>query len=567
MELSSNNRRTLESSRLFREQQQQLNSVSIGNDVSRFSHSNSNNVMRDQQQRLLLQPLENPRRYHLMFSTMIGTRYVFVAILMFALITTVYYSFNTGNTSNNRMMQPRYTVNRENPRYTNVHASQHNDRIVAMLSDSHNSKQQHKQLPALANGNSNDNSEHRFCLNTQQGRVRVTDDTGATCYRQHLLGNGCCDTAAAAATVMDTEGGSAAAAAVVHYSCDSCDPQLLCCEAFEFCVSCCLRFTDSSNNRVHAAAMTDDRANSHSNSSSGSSSDSSSNLFPLCLHVCRTNSKSLLHGNSYKHKYKHCFGEAIAAVEQQQQQQSMIQRRQAASASDSIGNKRNNNVAISFSDRRGHSKAISDYSNSNKHQHSSRNTGSRSKQQQQQLQSSLRFDEAVIVVALAGVSCRAACAHSSMRQQVADADAVPTAAAAAEDTRVLPIALVCWEVFLPLLNHCDVMQQHLHCDAGCIRGRTSNWQHGGSGDQPSMIVATTATTATTTAAVATAASTESNAATAEDADTLDAAAAATHVVGMCLTNSDSSSFHCDAQHQHSQRLCPCVDADVAALYI
>ena len=127
------------------------------------------------------------------------------------------------------------------------------------------------------------------CHNTKQGRKLVTDDSGAICARQSLLLNGCCRSSMLIAT----------------RSCGMCRTDVQCCRSYEYCVSCCL-------NALDAADRADDSAAAES---SGARARFSFHSFDRCLHLCRTSSRSIKHGNVYKTSVlKHCYTEGEHAL-------------------------------------------------------------------------------------------------------------------------------------------------------------------------------------------------------------------------------------------------------------
>lgn len=107
------------------------------------------------------------------------------------------------------------------------------------------------------------------CINTVQGRELVTDTRGQVCRRVDVLDTGCCDPG-------KTLGSN---------SCRSCRRDIECCTVYEFCVSCCMGL----NAEEMLAPL---------------------NNFDRCAHLCRTSSRSLLHGNRYRNSvFRHCFVE------------------------------------------------------------------------------------------------------------------------------------------------------------------------------------------------------------------------------------------------------------------
>lgn len=127
------------------------------------------------------------------------------------------------------------------------------------------------------------------CHNTKQGRKLVTDDSGAICARQSLLLNGCCRSSMLIAT----------------RSCGMCRTDVQCCRSYEYCVSCCLNALDGSD-------RADDSASAEA---AGARARFSFHSFDRCLHLCRTSSRSIKHGNVYKTSVlKHCYTEGEHAL-------------------------------------------------------------------------------------------------------------------------------------------------------------------------------------------------------------------------------------------------------------
>ncbi|GAB5371643.1 hypothetical protein AAMO2058_001597600 [Amorphochlora amoebiformis] len=109
------------------------------------------------------------------------------------------------------------------------------------------------------------------CNFTHQGRTLVADSRGQICRRKDIRPDACCSTSIAP-----------------RYSCDTCQPELQCCQSYEYCVSCC-----SGQNPNVTSATTWARES----------------RFKECSSRCRTTSKMLLHGNRYRHNYRHCYWE------------------------------------------------------------------------------------------------------------------------------------------------------------------------------------------------------------------------------------------------------------------
>jgi len=163
-----------------------------------------------------------------------------------------------------------------------------------------------------------------LCLNTVQGKDLITDSSGSICLRSAVMRGGCCDPRKR----------------VGQRSCKSCRKELGCCSSYEYCVSCCL---DQHQPQAFQTGHVNWSRNSTSTSTSISTSTSTStgrlfdkiihrnnknkkneqkeyqmileifsnDDFDYCLHLCRTSSRNLKHGNEYRSELKHCYSESI----------------------------------------------------------------------------------------------------------------------------------------------------------------------------------------------------------------------------------------------------------------
>lgn len=103
---------------------------------------------------------------------------------------------------------------------------------------------------------------HGTCKNSRSGKYMLADDRGSVCLRGDLdEGSGCCSNP------------------IDNMSCDTCRSDLRCCQSFEYCISCCLKGSDASDPK----------------------------RFDHCVETCRTSSRSIKHGNMYKHSFHHCY--------------------------------------------------------------------------------------------------------------------------------------------------------------------------------------------------------------------------------------------------------------------
>lgn len=133
-------------------------------------------------------------------------------------------------------------------------------------------------------------SVYESCHNTIQGRKLVTDDSGSICARHDVLRNGCCRSTRT----------------IDRLSCGMCRTDVQCCRSYEYCVSCCLSKLPSSDRSADFASLppgstTPPRFSFHS--------------FDKCLHLCRTSSRSIRHGNVYRTPVlRHCYTEGEHAL-------------------------------------------------------------------------------------------------------------------------------------------------------------------------------------------------------------------------------------------------------------
>jgi hypothetical protein len=128
-------------------------------------------------------------------------------------------------------------------------------------------------------------SVYSSCHNTVQGRKLVTDDAGAICARQNVLKNGCC---------RSTQ-------TIDRLSCGMCRTDIQCCRSYEYCVSCCLSKLPDSDHATESIENAPHRYSFHS--------------FDKCLHLCRTSSRSIKHGNMYRTAVlRHCYTEGEHAL-------------------------------------------------------------------------------------------------------------------------------------------------------------------------------------------------------------------------------------------------------------
>ena len=114
------------------------------------------------------------------------------------------------------------------------------------------------------------------CLNTVQGIHYITDNRGYTCDREDLNADtNCCNVKRS----------------LHRFTCHSCEDS--CCAEYETCVSCCL---SKKQDRLIYQDNEDGIFNEKE--------------FNQCLDICRTSSKSIIHGNQYKANIMHhCFKE------------------------------------------------------------------------------------------------------------------------------------------------------------------------------------------------------------------------------------------------------------------
>lgn len=119
----------------------------------------------------------------------------------------------------------------------------------------------------------------RSCRNTVQGRSLLTDEHGYICSVQDIhLQSGCCP------QVEEP------------FQCNGCNLTAKCCNAYEYCVACCLSPNQTSNDRASKVKVAQ-------HASAGTYKDS----FDFCLGRCRHDSRSVVHENAYATEDHHCF--------------------------------------------------------------------------------------------------------------------------------------------------------------------------------------------------------------------------------------------------------------------
>eukprot|EP01052_Picozoa_sp_SAG31_P033757 SAG31_NODE_3858_length_3815_cov_2.457212_1_plen_403_part_00 len=138
------------------------------------------------------------------------------------------------------------------------------------------------------------------CDHTAGGPFLTVDTLGVVCPPSLLGTNGCCNATARTGAVAEMK----------QYTCDGCDLSSQCCAEYEACVSCCLRPAAGGTalqmaavrRRPHSAALLKHLQQKHSVGSE------SVNSFKLCCHLCRHDSRSTVHENTYTSSLHHCFG-------------------------------------------------------------------------------------------------------------------------------------------------------------------------------------------------------------------------------------------------------------------
>ncbi|KAI5070482.1 hypothetical protein GOP47_0015178 [Adiantum capillus-veneris] len=126
---------------------------------------------------------------------------------------------------------------------------------------------------------SNISSTPSFCRNTVQGRSLQADENGYVCRVQDSdFESGCCP------KIQEP------------YQCYGCNVTAKCCNAYEYCVACCLNPNQTSNDVARKVKV------AH-HASAGFYKDG----FDFCLGRCRHDSRSVVHENAYATESHHCF--------------------------------------------------------------------------------------------------------------------------------------------------------------------------------------------------------------------------------------------------------------------
>lgn len=258
-------------------------------------------------------------------------------------------------------------------------------------------------------------SAYTRCHNTRQGRMLVTDDSGVICTRNQLLSNGCCGNKG------DIE----------HLSCSMCRTDVQCCRSYEYCVSCCLKHLPPSDRAPDSIDKSS--PNIPLTAKSRARPRFSFHSFDRCLHLCRTSSRSIHHGNKFKTPVlRHCYTEGDHSLPIDFQQETMV-----LVAKQGISCNR----------------ACAMYKGPMIH---------------------------------GGVDAVAAIVNGGGSDAEPDPDPDMDAPSDTLPPTLPPPLYICHEPFLPLLNNCDRMRQYFACNNDKCDQNAGN-------DQPALLVAQTPT--------------------------------------------------------------------------
>ena len=335
------------------------------------------------------------------------------------------------------------------------------------------------------------------CKNTENGRRYVCDSVGNVCTHTQVKENGCCEWKEEARKEErkgegegEGEGAEAEEQRSERSTCSDCFMSLGCCSSFERCVSCCI----TSNENYEAAIRS-------------SSSSSSDDIFDECVEKCRTSSRSLAHGNMYKHSnYKHCFN----TQETKNEKPLTTAPSTSSSSSSTPSSSESSLVAASAS-------------------------------------LSLLGYSTLLVVAERGVNCNNACSkiypenllpfnsssfplsssssspsfssHPSRNMLISSSAYqlyLSTLSSDSPDTSY-STSFECYSPFISLINHCSLLSYYFPCES-CSLNQGS--------DQPCFVSSLAPSPAFTPS--------------------------------VCLINKEEQLFDCEGHHEHTHRLCPCI---------
>lgn len=89
-----------------------------------------------------------------------------------------------------------------------------------------------------------------------------------------------------------------------QFSCTTCDEMTSCCERYEYCVSCCM---SPQQTGTHVDLVQQKAFAQYSDVSMRARAGPLNDPYTLCAATCRTNSRSVVHENAYKHASHHCY--------------------------------------------------------------------------------------------------------------------------------------------------------------------------------------------------------------------------------------------------------------------
>ncbi|GAV58949.1 DUF2054 domain-containing protein, partial [Cephalotus follicularis] len=117
------------------------------------------------------------------------------------------------------------------------------------------------------------------CRTTVQGRYLLSDDNGHVCDALSLDPQSrCCPVKAQ------------------KFSCHGCNLLSLCCNSYEYCVSCCLNPARTQKEQVLKVKI-----------AKPATAGNYASVFDFCAGRCRHNSESVVHENAYLSDFHHCF--------------------------------------------------------------------------------------------------------------------------------------------------------------------------------------------------------------------------------------------------------------------
>ena len=243
------------------------------------------------------------------FSTLIGTRFALILIVIFSVLLVIYYytvtSFYINSDNNIFAIYAKRTkiITDANNNMNNIYIGNtdiYQPPIAWLRKPVITSDIVHRHINIQYNTNQSQihvgapHIDAQLCSNTKQGIVLVTDSTGAICTHDMILNNGCCSESIHKHTEL---------------LCQTCDSELQCCIEYEYCVACCMQQSTNTLQQSIQYELSDALPDELKKQLYDTDTITNTIKYNSCTHLCRTSSRSTIHGNLYRNKYKHCYNE------------------------------------------------------------------------------------------------------------------------------------------------------------------------------------------------------------------------------------------------------------------